>query len=466
MTRIVGGLYPPDEGRLVYRGKPLALSSPARALAVGIGVIHQELNLVPELSVTANVFLGHEPRTRLFQVDDRAMRRRAASLLDLLGASFSPSALVGELTLAQQQLTEIARVLNHDPALLIMDEPTASLSVDSARRLFDVTRELRARGVAIGYISHELEDVFELADLITVLKDGRRMMTKPASETSSEEVVRRMVGRKLADLFPPRSAKRRVGTERPMLAVSGLTLPGHFADVSFELHAGEVLGFAGLVGAGRTAVAQAIFGSPPGEGAVSGSVRVHGEEVRISSPRDAVRCGIAYSPEDRKTEGLVLELSVTENIALPQLRLVSRRGVVDRNSQRRLADEQVAALRIETASPDAEARRLSGGNQQKVALAKWLARRSPILLLDEPTRGVDIGAKVEIYQLIRNLADEGAAVMLISSALPEVIGLSDRIIVMAKGRVVAERNELGATEEELLSAALGLSMEEEVLRAG
>lgn len=462
LTRIIGGLFPPDSGRLVWEEEPVRWSSPAQALARGIGIAHQEFNLVPDLTVGANAFLGHEPRRRLGGVDDGAIRRRTNELLARLDAPFDASALVSELSVAEQQLAEIARVLNRDPRLLILDEPTASLSAEASQKLFEVIRSLREQGIAIVYISHELEDVFELSDRVTVLKDGSVMMTKPTSETDQAEAVRTMVGRKLDELFPaPRTVRRREGT--PALAVSGLTLPGRFWDVTFDVHPGEVVGFAGLIGAGRSDVALALFGAlPPGvkRHALRGSVFVRGEEVRIASPRAAAALGIGLVPEDRKGEGLILDLSLAENLALAQLERLSHAGVLDRRRQDELASEQVAALRIDARSPHTAVRYLSGGNQQKTTLAKWLARDCSILILDEPTRGVDIGAKVEIYHFIRGAADLGTAVMLISSSLPEVIGLSDRIVVMAKGRIVAEHTAETASEETLLTAALGLAAEE------
>jgi len=461
LTRIIAGVESADTGELRFAGEPVDFASPAAALAQGIGLIHQELSLIPSLSVGANVFLGREPRTTRGSVDDRAIHRQTSAILRYVGASCRSGDVVESLPLAQQQLVEIARILDRRPRLLIMDEPTASLSRENVARLFEIMRELRDSGVAIVYISHEIQEVFAIADRVTVLRDGRVTMTKPISETKADEVVRMMVGRELEALFPPRKQVAR--SPRPVLEVAGLSLPGHFEDVSFSLYAGEVVGLAGLVGAGRSELVQSLFGAPPSPLTprdLGGSVSVHGRRVTISSPREAIAQGIGLVPEDRKTEGLLLTLALAENITLPQLAELARYGVVDRARGARLAAEQIARLRIVTPSAAVPVRSLSGGNQQKVVLAKWLAKRCSILLLDEPTRGVDIGAKTEIYAFVRELAENGTAVLFISSSLPEILGLSDRILVMRRGRIEAEHEPDTTSEERLLSAALGLAREE------
>jgi ribose transport system ATP-binding protein len=460
LTRILAGVHAPDEGFVFVGGQRVQFSSPAQALEAGIGLIHQELSLIPGLTVGANVFLGSEPRTRRLTIRDREIRNATRALLDRLGASFSSDDLVGDLSVSDQQIVEIARVIAREPRVLIMDEPTAALAAESVERVFDLVRGLRDAKVAVIYISHELDEVFALADSVTVLKDGQITMSRPIAATDRREVVRMMVGRHLDELFPPRRAGP---AGRPALSVERLTLPGHFENVSFVLHKGEVLGLAGLVGSGRSALAHTLFGAPPPPLAsrdVRGSVRLEERELRVRTPRHAARLGIGLVPEERKTEGLLLERSVAENVTLPQLREISRWGVVRRDRQLAITSEQIAQLRIVTSSPFAPTRTLSGGNQQKVVLGKWLARDCSILLLDEPTRGVDIGAKTEIYELIRRLAERETAVLLISSSLPEVIGLSDRILVMSKGRIVSEHVTETTTEEELITAALGLSAEE------
>jgi ABC-type sugar transport system ATPase subunit len=454
LAKIVGGAESPDSGKLLLRGEEATLSSPTAALREGISVVYQDLNLAPQQTVASNLFLGREPRGRLGMVDDRAMERRAARLLQSLGADFSPRLRVDELSPAERQLAEIARALNHEPSILIMDEPTASLSQASSERLFEVIADLRASGTCIIYITHELAHVFELADRVSVLKDGKVMMTTAVADTTRDQVIETMVGRSVGALFPERSATADTSGE-PVLEVRGLTLQGYFEDISFKLHPGEIVGFGGLVGSGRTRLAQAIFGVLPEQrlGPLSGELRIRGEEVRLGSPRAAVARGIGYVPDDRKLAGLVLELSVAGNISLPQLERVARHGLLRLHEEAELARRQIDALHIRAPSARTRVSNLSGGNQQKVVLAKWLAMGCSILILDEPTPGVDIGAKSEIYGLINQIADQGAAVMLISSDLPELLGLSDRVLVMSRGRIVAEEEHATATEERIVRAA-------------
>jgi ABC-type sugar transport system ATPase subunit len=456
LTKIVGGAQPPDAGEVRINGEPASFSAPADALRAGIVVIYQELSLIPELSVAANVFLGHEPRKRRM-LDERGMRRRTNELLERLGARFGAGRLAGELSVADQQVAEIARALNHRSQVIIMDEPTAALPAEAHEHLFDVVRALREDGTAVVYISHELADVFALCDRVTVMKDGRKVATTATADTTRDEVIRAMVGRPLGELFPPRPA-RKASSAAPALALEGLTLPQHFADVSLHIERGEVLGLAGLVGSGRSSLARSIFGSPPGVGgprAVRGTVKVHGETVRIRGVRDAIRAGIGYVPEERKTDGLALELSLADNLALPQLHDLAHRGIAARGAEARAAQEQVRALGISTPSIHAPSGALSGGNQQKIVLGKWLSRGCDVLLLDEPTRGIDVGAKVEVYRLLRELTDEGLAILLISSDMPEVLGLSDRVAVMRRGRLVGTFEDANVSEEKVIRLALG-----------
>jgi len=454
LAKIVGGAQRPDSGRLLVGGVETAFASPAAALEAGISVVYQDLNLAPELTVASNLFLAREPRGRLGLVNDRVMNRNARRLLDMLGASFPPDARVSDLNPPDRQLSEIARAVSHEPSILVMDEPTASLSPQSSERLFEVIGDLKARGVCVLYITHELAHVFQIADRVTVLKDGKLMMTKRVDETDRDEVIETMVGRSVGELFPERSqAPERSGGSA--LELRNLTLAGFFEDISFELRPGEIVGFAGLVGSGRTRLAQTIFGVLPETrtGALSGEILVAGERVRIAGPRAAIRQGIGYVPDDRKAAGLVLGLSVASNISLPQLENVARAGLLQRDRESHLAEREIESLRIRTPSPGTEVANLSGGNQQKVVLGKWLALGSKILILDEPTPGVDIGAKAEIYTLIREIAEQGTAVMLISSDLPELIGLSERVLVMSRGRIVAEEDHVSATEERIVRAA-------------
>jgi ABC-type sugar transport system ATPase subunit len=456
LTKIIGGAQPPDAGEIRVNGEPASFNAPADALRAGIVVIYQELSLIPELSISANVFLGHELR-KAGMLDERGMRRRTNELLRTLGAKFGAGRLAGELSVADQQVAEIARALNHRSQLIIMDEPTAALPAEAHEHLFGVVRALRESGTTVVYISHELADVFDLCDRITVMKDGRRVTTTDTAQTSRDAVIKAMVGRTLGEMFPARRA-RKPATSAPALEVSDLTLPQHFAGVNLRIERGEVLGLAGLVGSGRTSLARSLFGSPPGVGgprAVRGTVKVHGRPLRIRGVADAIRAGIGYVPEERKTDGLALELSVADNVALPQLSDLAHRGVTARAAEARAAEEQVRALQISTPSIQSPAGGLSGGNQQKIVLGKWLARGCDVLLLDEPTRGIDVGAKVEVYRLLRELTEEGLAILLVSSDMPEILGLSDRVAVMRRGRIVGSFDDANVSEEEVIRLALG-----------
>jgi ABC-type sugar transport system ATPase subunit len=460
LAKIIGGAQMPGSGRLLLRGEPVRLTSPSVALGSGISVVYQDLNLAPELTVAANLFLAREPRGRLGFVNDRAMHAEAGRLLDMLGASFTSSAQVADLSTSDRQLAEIARALNHDASVIVMDEPTSALAPQSAERLFEVIADLRRRGMSVIYITHELAHVFEIADRVTVLKDGQLMSTKAVSDTTRDEVIETMIGRSVGELFPPHPAPPPKDSA-PVLQLRGLTLAGYFEDVSLEVRPGEILGLAGLIGSGRTALAQAIFGVLPEDrtGPLSGEILVDGKPAKINGPRAAIKHGIGLLPDDRKEAGLVLDLPVSSNISLPQLQNVSRAGILRRDSEHALARGEIDSMRIRTPSADTVASKLSGGNQQKVVLGKWLALGSRILILDEPTPGVDIGAKAEIYTLIRKVADQGAAVLLISSDLPELIGLSDRVLVMSKGRIVSEEGHETVTEESVMRAAFGGDIE-------
>ncbi|MBS1677888.1 MAG: sugar ABC transporter ATP-binding protein [Actinobacteria bacterium] len=455
LTRIIGGAERADAGEISFEGSSQALSSPAAALAAGISIVYQHLNLSDELTVAGNLYLGREPRRALRGgVDDRAMNRAATAWLDRLGAGFPADELVGRLSPSDRQLAEIARGLSHDPKLLIMDEPTASLAPTAAERVFAVLRELRAGGLAVIYITHELAHVFDLADRVTVLKDGRNALSAPVGEVDRRGLIKAMVGRTVDELFPRRGRALAPGAT-PALELRDLTLPGCFEAVTLAVAPGEVVGLGGLVGSGRSGVARTIFGDPPERrsGALRGEILVDGESFHPRGPRAAVKRGIGFVPEDRKVAGLVLGGSVSENISLPQLERLATLGVLRRGAGREVAEREVEALRIKTASLDTEVQNLSGGNQQKVVLAKWLARSCRVLILDEPTPGVDVGAKAEIYALVRRLADAGTAVLLISSDLPELLGLSDRVLVMSRGRIVAELEAEVATEEGVMKAA-------------
>jgi ABC-type sugar transport system ATPase subunit len=456
LAKVIAGAYRPDTGELYRDGQPVQFNGPRAAIEAGIAIVYQELGLLPFLTVEENLVLGHEPHSRLGFVRTRDMRRQCARYLEAVGGRIDPTANVNDLSIAERQLVEIAKALSLRAQVVVMDEPTSSLSLAEVDRLEAVIRRLASDNVSVLLISHDLTEVLSIADDVTVLKDGQVTLSTPIAATRMDEVVRSMVGRDLAHLFPPRQP---MPTNPPVVVeVRDLTVPGRANGVSFDLHAGVVTGFIGLIGAGRSDVARAIFGVGQKR---TGEVRVDGAPVTLKRPSDAVELGIALVPEDRQAEGLVLGLNVARNVSLAQLRRLAKAGFVDRRHELELADGQIKAMSIR-AKAKSTVSELSGGNQQKVVLGKWLARGCRVLLLDEPTRGVDIGAKIEIYGLIRELAAQGAAVMLISSELPEILHLADRIVVMSKGHIVWDRdNEAGAEadvaeEEQLVRAALGL----------
>ena len=449
LGKLLAGIYAPDEGRVVVNGTPVRFAGPRDALAAGVGVVHQELAFCPNLSVAENLTLGALPNRGGFLSID-AMERRATEMLAEIGAELDVRRPVGELNVAQQQLVQIASAVGSGARIIVFDEPTSSLSQVDAERLYEMIGRLRARGVTCIYVSHRMPEIFRLCDAVSVLRDGRHVGTRPLEGLTEGELVRMMIGRPLAEYFPSHVA---AGRGEALLRVEHLSLPGAFHDVSFTLHAGEVVGLAGLVGAGRSEVAQALFGLEP---RVRGSVWVDGKRAHLRSPGEAIRLGIGLVPEDRKKQGLVLTESGTHNTSLPILGRLANLGFVRRGEERALASEYFGKLRVRTPSVDAGVAGLSGGNQQKIVLARWLAARSRILLLDEPTRGVDVGAKAEIHALIDQLAAQGHAVLLISSELPEVLSLSTRILVLRAGRLVAEVPRAGATQDHLLALMAGL----------
>jgi inositol transport system ATP-binding protein len=429
LMKIIAGIHPPDRGTVKLHGRPLRLASPREALQHGIAMIHQELNLMPTMTVAENVWIGREPLAGLGLVDHRELRRRTAELFLRLGIETDPSLRVSELSVAERQMIEIAKALSGDADLLIMDEPTSALTSRETQHLFNLIRGLKAQGRGILYITHRLSEVFEVADEISVLRDGRYIGTRPASATTADELIRWMVGRELTQLFP----RKDFAPGPVVLSVRALGLAGRFQDVSFDLRAGEILGVAGLVGAGRSNLAETLFGLTP---ATSGTIALEGREVAIGRPSDAVALGMALVTEDRKESGCFLPLDVLANLTLAALRVrFVRAGFVSRAEARRECERVGASLRLRTPGLDEPVMNLSGGNQQKVLIGRWLLTGPRILILDEPTRGIDVGAKAEIHRLIVELARRGAAVLLISSDLPEVLGMSDRIMVMHEGRV-------------------------------
>jgi ABC-type sugar transport system ATPase subunit len=448
LMKIVDGLYAPDEGVLEVGGEAASFSSPRDAEAAGIAMIPQELDLFPELSVAENLFVGRKrPRKGWGALDWDAMRAEARSRLDTLGVDLDVTAPVKQLSAANGQIVAIARALVGDAKAVIMDEPTSSLTEREAERLFRIIGDLTKEGVGVVYISHRLEEIFRISDRVTVLRDGRHIITAPASEMDAEELVRLMVGRPLNELFT-RSAS---SPGEVALEVRGLSREGEFEDVDLQLRHGEILGLSGLVGAGRTELAQAVFGIAPPD---SGEIIVEGETVRKHSPQAAMERGVFYVPEERRSQGLILPFSIKNNITLSILDRISRFGFVPR-SERQTADKFAKELSIRGANLSDPVGRLSGGNQQKVVVAKSLAREPSVLLLDEPTRGIDVGAKSEIYRLMDSLAKEGMAILLISSELEEVLSMSDRVLVMREGRIAGEFDRGEATQESVMTAATG-----------
>ncbi|MFD9541021.1 sugar ABC transporter ATP-binding protein [Streptomyces sp. NPDC060022] len=436
LIKVLAGAHQPDGGAITWRGGPVSLSSPIAAMRLGIATIYQELDLVEGLSVAENIFLGHEPTSAGFVVRTREGRAAAAELLARLGhPEIDPAREVGDLSAAHQQIVSMARALSHDVRLIVMDEPSAALDPDEVDNLFRIVDGLTAEGVAVVYISHRLEEIRRIGDRVTVLKDGRAVAVGlPAKSTPTRDVVALMTGRNVEYVFPERpghSTEKAVA--EPVLKVEGLARKGEFAPVDLELRPGEIVGLAGLVGSGRSEILETIYGARK---PTAGRVTVAGKPLRPGSVRAAVAAGIGLAPEERKAQALLLTESVTRNVSLSSLSRFSRGGWVDRGAERKAARTATRELSLRPDNPDAAVRTLSGGNQQKAVLARWLLRGCRVLLLDEPTRGVDVGARAELYAVIRRLADEGLAVLLVSSEVPEVLGLADRVLVLREGHVV------------------------------
>ena len=448
MMKILTGVYQADAGEIRVDDEPVVLPNPHAAQALGISIIHQELFLMNHLTAAQNIFIGREPRKGFgIFVDEEKMNRDAAAIFRRMKVDIDPRAEVGELTVARQQLVEIAKALSFDARVLIMDEPTSALNDTEVAHLFDIIDELKADGVGIVYITHKMDEVKRIADRVTVMRDGQYIDTLPAAETPMATIIALMVGRELADQH--RATGR--GTDDEVLRVTGLNRGHVIRDVSFSVNKGEILGFAGLMGAGRTEVARAVFGADPVD---SGEIVVHGMPVRIASPKDAVANGIAYLSEDRKHFGLVTGMTVRDNITMASWRrFAGSLGFMRDTALRVVADEYVGKLKVKTPSVDQETRLLSGGNQQKVVIAKWLLRDCDILIFDEPTRGIDVGAKAEIYKLLEQLAEQGKAIIVISSELPEILRLSHRIAVMCEGAITGELDGRTATQEDIMTLA-------------
>ena len=451
LMKILAGIYHKDSGHIIWKGSPADITSPHESLRRGISMVHQELTLSQHLTVAENLYLGREPlrQRHLGLINRRCLFERAGELLAANHFDLDPQAIVLGLPIARRQLVEIARALAAESEVIIMDEPTSSLSAKEAAEFFRVVRRLKAKGVSVIYISHRLEELHEVADRITILRDGQKIITAPFASLKMSEIIRHMVGRELSALFPEKEAP--IGDE--ILRVENLSREGLLHDISFSLHAGEIVGVAGLVGAGRTELARALFGLDRVD---SGKVVVLGQELEAISPPKAIAAGMAYLTEDRKITGLALGLDIAANVTLANLKTLVSFGRINLREEKKVARQYVSRLRIMTPSVGQKAFRLSGGNQQKVAIAKWLFAQSKVILFDEPTRGIDIAAKRDVFDLFVELARLGAGILMISSELPEILGMSDRILVMRRGRIVAELDPRKTDQEEILRlAALG-----------
>jgi ABC-type sugar transport system ATPase subunit len=450
LGKILAGIHSPDSGQLLLFGKPVTFSGPEQALAAGVGMVHQELAFCENLTVAENLCLGRLPASGGF-LDRRAMRQRAEQMLAAIGAQIDVRRRVGELTTGQQQMLQIASAVGTGATIIVFDEPTSSLSQHEAEKLYDLIGQLRAGGVTSIYVSHRMEEIFRLCDTVTVLRDGAHVSTGPTASLTRAALVQMMIGRPLDEYFPSH-VHAQSGDE--LLRVEALSSVRKFQDVSFTLRAGEVLGFAGLVGAGRSEVAQALFGL---DSAATGRVFVRGKPIDMAGPRGAMRAGLGLVPEDRKRQGLVLSMTALANTTLPILARLSRWSFIRRRAERSLVNSYFERLRVRAPGVDVVTAGLSGGNQQKLVLAKWLAANCQVLILDEPTRGVDVGAKAEIHALIDELASRGAAVLLISSELPEVLNLCTRIIVLREGRIAGEISSAAATQDGLMRLMAGVA---------
>ena len=448
MMNILTGLHKHDSGTIVIDGQERYFENPKEAEQNGIAFIHQELNVWPDMTVLDNLFIGKELRSKFGLLKSKEMKALAKRQFERLAVSIPLEKEAGRCSVGEQQMIEIAKALMTDAKVIIMDEPTAALTEREIEKLFEVINALRKEGVSIVYISHRMEEIFAICDRITVMRDGKTVDTKTISETNFDEVVRKMVGRELTDRYPERNPN--IG--ETVLEVKNATIQGVFDSVNFSVKSGEIVGVAGLMGAGRTEIMRALFGLDKLD---SGEIWVGGRKASIKNPYEAVKLGIGFITEDRKNEGLVLDFSIRENMALPNLTSFSKKGVIDYKTEKDFVDLLIKRLRIKTESGETNAKNLSGGNQQKVVIAKWVGIGPKVLILDEPTRGVDVGAKREIYQLMNELTDRGVAIIMVSSELPEVLGMSDRILVVHEGRISGELQKNDATQEKIMTYATG-----------
>ncbi len=446
LVKVMTGVHQPDKGEIYLDGKFVSFADTRESRQMGIAAIYQELSLFPDLDVAENIFVGRQPLAAGGRIDWRKLYADAGNLLESLGVRLDLKQKARSLSIAQQQMVEIARAFSINARILIMDEPTSSLTLNEVADLFRLVRRLREEGTAIVFISHRLEELFELADRVTIMRDGSYVDTRLLKDVTRDDLIRLMVGRTITDLFP----KQDVKSGEVVLKVENLARAGSFRDVSFELRQGEILGMAGLVGAGRTNVARAIFGVEP---ATAGKIQIAGREVAITSPQQAIKLGLAYVPEDRQLHGLIPAMPITSNISLPTLFKYAQRGWLQDKVERKATYDAALQMEVRANNIWQMARELSGGNQQKIVLAKWLSTKPRILILDEPTRGIDVGTKAAVHALMSKLASEGMAILMISSELPEILGMSDRVLVMREGHITAHFSRAEATQEKIISAA-------------
>ena len=448
LIKILSGVYQPSEGEIFLAGKKENIGSPSHAMKLGIAPVHQEVSLEPYLSIAENIFLGRQPLNRFGLIDHQKMNHEARSWLQELGVETNPTIPLGSISIAERQMVAIARAVSLDARVLIFDEPTSSLTLKETDRLFEVIRKLKTKNIAIIYISHRMEEIFQICDSLTVMRDGMLVGTKKISEVDTDMVIHMMIGRELKDMYQKTQTK--IG--EPVLEVKGLSVKGILKDISFTIHKGEIVGISGLVGAGRTELARAIFGDLNFE---SGQILIDGKLIKPKSPMDSITAGVGLVPEDRKEQGLVLTQAVKNNITMTVFPQISWGGFINFTKENQLAEKFVQTLAIKTPSIKQQVQYLSGGNQQRVVIAKWLATNPKILIVDEPTRGIDVGAKSEIHALLNQLASNGVGILMISSELPEILAMSDRILVMHQGKIKAELEGKKATEEIIIRFATG-----------
>lgn len=446
LMNILIGIHKKDGGTIKIDGKEVTIESPHDAEKLGVAMIHQELSSVSEMSIAENIFLGREPVKGLF-IDYKQMYKQAKELLDLLHIDLNPRRKMGTLRVADQQLVEIAKAVSHNAKIVIMDEPTSSITDREVENLYNIIRDMKLRNTGIIYISHKMDEVYTITDQITVLRDGECINTWDTEKVIPDELIRSMVGRELTEQYPTRTPK--IG--EPILELKNLTRTGEFEDISFTLHRGEILGLVGLVGAGRTETMQALFGITKPE---SGEVYLRGEKVEFKKPADAIKAGIAYVTEDRKGEGLVLPMSIAHNTTLPSMKELSKGLFIDGKKENELVDKEVKDLRVKTVSAKLPVKMLSGGNQQKVVLAKWMLKNPDVIIFDEPTRGIDVGAKAEIYKLMNEFVEQGKGIIMISSEMPEAMGMSDRILVLSNSRISGEINKDEFDQDTIMKFAI------------